>query len=584
MSNISTKAATIGGTFLRPGVSKNKRLYTKENIGKAVARMNESIQSGKGLKLNMATSHAKAYEDDALSTVGIITKVWQEEDGSAKFDADILNTSRGRDIAVGAVGGALKGISIRGGWMSAPVKVEYESETVTTSSDMSVVGIDFTHRPGVEGAEVEYASFVESVEKNDPNAIFESLDDVSVLEVFEEEDPRTEEDVIREAVSDAVQTILEAADKTPYGDVKYADPGYQSDKKKRYPINTEAHVRAAWAYINVASNASAYSSSQLARVKSRIKSAAKKFGINVTEDFENLVSDMQDIIEAYVSMSIDNGAGTVNVSGYTNDAGKLHAVAMRVAATAITALTTLDPDADGDIDIPGGDTDSDVNPTKESVVDGSTCLLCSAPLVEGNLYCPMCGSPVPTAESPDSENVQTNKENAMTASNETQAEVVVETAPATAPALTAADIATIVAEAIAVSKAADAAALAEATAIADAEAAAVAEAAAIEAAKPKTYTLEETQAMIAEAAKQAVAEAAAVAVADYRGGNVTRKGVVGTSQVAAGFSLSEDDELDPAALAEMSPSDFRKVSGAAWSNQPSFRARFAKADAMVNGY
>src|SRR6185312_5147778 len=39
------------------------------------------------------------------------------------------------------------------------------------------------------------------------------------------------------------------ASKTPYGDVAYADPGYQSDKKKRYPIDSADHVRAAWSYI-----------------------------------------------------------------------------------------------------------------------------------------------------------------------------------------------------------------------------------------------------------------------------------------------------------------------------------------------
>ena len=31
----------------------------------------------------------------------------------------------------------------------------------------------------------------------------------------------------------------------PYGAVTYADPGYQSDGVKRYPIDTEAHTRAA---------------------------------------------------------------------------------------------------------------------------------------------------------------------------------------------------------------------------------------------------------------------------------------------------------------------------------------------------
>ena len=74
------------------------------------------------------------------------------------------------------------------------------------------------------------------------------------------------------------------ADNMPYGDVEYADPGYQSDKKKRYPIDTAAHTRAAWSYINQSDNAGAYSSEQLANIKGRIRAAAKKFGIEISDD------------------------------------------------------------------------------------------------------------------------------------------------------------------------------------------------------------------------------------------------------------------------------------------------------------
>jgi hypothetical protein len=69
----------------------------------------------------------------------------------------------------------------------------------------------------------------------------------------------------------------------PYGDVKYADPGYR-DSKKRYPIDTPAHIRAAWAYINQADNAKFYSSEQLATIKGRIKAAAKKAGIDISDE------------------------------------------------------------------------------------------------------------------------------------------------------------------------------------------------------------------------------------------------------------------------------------------------------------
>lgn len=77
------------------------------------------------------------------------------------------------------------------------------------------------------------------------------------------------------------QPVEEFAEKTePYGDVTYADPGYR-DNKKRYPVDTPEHVRAAWSYINVADNAAEYSAEQLASIKGRIKAAAKRLGVEI---------------------------------------------------------------------------------------------------------------------------------------------------------------------------------------------------------------------------------------------------------------------------------------------------------------
>ena len=72
--------------------------------------------------------------------------------------------------------------------------------------------------------------------------------------------------------------------KGDYGDVDYADPGYQDDNKPRYPIDTKEHVKAAWSYINQSGNASKYTASQLSSIKSKIKAAAKKFGIDISEN------------------------------------------------------------------------------------------------------------------------------------------------------------------------------------------------------------------------------------------------------------------------------------------------------------
>lgn len=62
----------------------------------------------------------------------------------------------------------------------------------------------------------------------------------------------------------------------PYGDVEYADTGLREDGKHRYPIDNEAHVRAAWNYINKPKNASKYPGDKAKTVKAKIVGAWKK--------------------------------------------------------------------------------------------------------------------------------------------------------------------------------------------------------------------------------------------------------------------------------------------------------------------
>lgn len=75
--------------------------------------------------------------------------------------------------------------------------------------------------------------------------------------------------------------------KEPYGpasEAHYADPGYQGDKKKRYPLDSEEHCRAAWSYINMPGNASKYTPDQVKAIKERIKSAGKEYGITFADE------------------------------------------------------------------------------------------------------------------------------------------------------------------------------------------------------------------------------------------------------------------------------------------------------------
>jgi len=405
----STKAATIRGIFLKPGLSKNRRLYTHENIGKAVQRMQGSIASGDGMPLNMATSHAAAFKDDATSTVGRITKVWQNSDGSASFEADVANTTAGRDVAALTVGKFIKGVSIRGSWAAEPKSIIHtDGEEAVTSDDLEISGVDFTNTPGVDGAEIQYAALAESYSAN-PSMIFESVEEVLLLSV-EQDNEDAIRDAVEAAVENAVSAILEKDTSKPYGDVSYADPGYQKDKQKRYPIDSAKHVRAAWSYINQKDNASIYTAAQLARVKSRIKSAAKKFGINIVSEHEVIAADIQEILEAYASIALVNDSDSINITGYTNDPHQLRVVANRIAFGAIAAMHAIDPDDDGDIYLSkpdwsqvdatgdaGGMGPENEEGSVSNSANGNECEHCGAPDCpdEAN-YCHMCGKNIPS--------------------------------------------------------------------------------------------------------------------------------------------------------------------------------------------
>ena len=63
-----------------------------------------------------------------------------------------------------------------------------------------------------------------------------------------------------------------------YGKVQFADP-----VNNKYPIDTDEHIRAAWSYINHKDNAAKYEGDEVKTIKSRIKRAAKKHNIEISD-------------------------------------------------------------------------------------------------------------------------------------------------------------------------------------------------------------------------------------------------------------------------------------------------------------
>jgi hypothetical protein len=331
------------GTMLVPGVSLNRRLYTKELITKAVNRMQERIGSPDGLPIVMRTHHEAG--DNSTLIVGKITGVTVDDNGVARYESAIYDTPEGRTIATltDPKDPALKSTSIHGYWLGPVKRVNYENQPVETGDDLEIDAVDFTATPGVLAAVV----------------------DGGTAETTESGLVRTP---ICESYAVDTTTTGEAQDpQKPYGDVTYADPGYQKDGKKRYPLDTKSHIQSAWSYINQRENAAKYTSDQLSKIKGRIKSAAKKVGIDISSDESCLIDRWTEqpdaalaefygddpIPAARFSVSVSNGPVDVVISSYCVDPADLDVVARAAMDGACQALAGLDPDDDGDIDVPG---------------------------------------------------------------------------------------------------------------------------------------------------------------------------------------------------------------------------------------
>jgi hypothetical protein len=364
---MADRVATIAGVMLAPGVSANGRYYSPAAIESAYKRLAARIASGS--PVTMLTHHGAG--DDSTRIAGRLTNVTLRPDTKIAFEADLAPTNAGHDIAALVTPDRpyLANVSIRGWWVGPVKTTTVDGTSCETADDLEIDGLDFTKTPGVEAARIETATTVtETGAVRTP--ISESVEKVMFVEAVEEH-----------ALTDG-RCVCEA-DTTPYGDVTYADPGYQKDKKKRYPIDTKPHVKAAWSYINQGDNARAYTPAQLKRIKGRIKSAAKKFGVTISSDETHTAgarmitedtTRFSEVSECYAdsgsgfSISAFNGPININLSCYNlNDPSSLKSVAAAAMAAACDALSALDPDMDADIDVPGApgeDTDGDAQETQ----------------------------------------------------------------------------------------------------------------------------------------------------------------------------------------------------------------------------
>jgi len=389
---VARRIATVNGIALRPGVSRNGRLYTRDMIARAVAEAQDRITTGEASFRRMDDQAADpmlqrthhAAEDDSTRIVGRLTSLSVNNLGEAAFTADIADTPHARTIDKlvrpkgdpndpDEVDPFLKGVSIRGAWSGKVQTVMHDGMPVEKGESLHIYGLDYTGTPGVPGAEITgyRAAGSQARESDDRVLIYESIMEGHV----DAEETATEEPVTEKGAA-PLKSGKPAAAPTKAPATSYADPGYQGDKAKRYPLDTKARAKAAWGYINQAKQAKNYTAAQLKRIKGRIKSALTKFGVEVTDEswlitrervsesvLEGMSWGMDDDRPGSFSVCLDNGMVCVNVSSYCVDPHDLDALGRAAMGAACAALANLDPDMDGDMDVDGApseDTDHDM--------------------------------------------------------------------------------------------------------------------------------------------------------------------------------------------------------------------------------
>ncbi len=438
------RIAKLSGIWAVPGVSKNRRLYKPAHIRAAAEEAQALIDAGQApTVLSMLTHHGARdpKAGDVRATAGHLTKVGVDGQGRGTWEADIADTDAGRDVAALTLPDEsgkpryLRGVSMASVWKGDPITVRGPDgePCVTSDEGFSLKGIDFTHNQGVPDAQITTSELVEAALEP---LIYESIEEA--VHMVPEGDATETAPATGSETHEAANAPGNGS--LPYGtsdDAGYADPGWQKDGKKRYPLKVNGkwnakRIRAAWSYINQADNAAKYSANQVKRIKAKIKSAAKKVNVDIAEDLRLLGVEIleamgalavdehagKDADEAYASMSMDNGPGSVSISTYGVNAQDLDKVGRIVSMAALAALAQLDPDMDGDLDLDRFDADEDDND-----MDGTQCSACGADVEAGDKFCANCGAPIvvtETASATESKEGQVpeNKQTTGAATNE----------------------------------------------------------------------------------------------------------------------------------------------------------------------
>ncbi len=196
--------------------------------------------------------------DDALKRIQITSKVSDDDDWKK-----VLN-------------GEYTGYSVGGSYVD-----KWEDGRVLSSGKKAVrftadpYEASLVDRPSVPSALFTGVKMIKMVKPDGTE------EDISLSDLNQMQNSPASSDIVVKGLGEGdevlIKRISRRGDVKPeeglhqYGNVEFADP-----TNKKYPIDTEEHIRAAWNYINKEKDASKYSPEEVSEIKSRIIAAWKR--------------------------------------------------------------------------------------------------------------------------------------------------------------------------------------------------------------------------------------------------------------------------------------------------------------------
>lgn len=203
------------GEFGRCGVpTLNGRIYSESLMGREIKRLKEDLKSRRVLG---QLDHPENGKSSLKSVSHVITDLWIESDGRVMGEAEILNTTEGKNLRALVEAQIPVPVSSRGFGSTKPATGKQEGEEV--QDDFVLKTYDFVADPAVRTAV--------------PQITMESVDDPTAAEMFLQEFPDVAQQLKEAAIADAV---TKAKDKVTAG----VDAAVEAAEKRVRKEMTEA--------------------------------------------------------------------------------------------------------------------------------------------------------------------------------------------------------------------------------------------------------------------------------------------------------------------------------------------------------